>query len=67
MHKTLFKEYPKAFNVLNILIAVRDKDDIVRDANGNFYPLYSYFENDEKVYEFIRQYGVGANFLQQRH
>ncbi len=38
--KTLFKEYPKAFNILNILIAVRDKDDIVHDANGNFYPLY---------------------------
>nr|WP_275668255.1 DpnII family type II restriction endonuclease [Helicobacter pylori] len=36
--KSLFKEYPKAFNVLNILIAVRDKDDIVHDANGNFYP-----------------------------
>ncbi len=38
--KTLFKEYPKAFNVLNILIAVRDKGDIALDANGNFYPLY---------------------------
>ncbi|GAA8455993.1 hypothetical protein KKKH21_02710 [Helicobacter pylori] len=36
--KSLFKEYPKAFNVLNILIAVRDKDDIVHDANGNFIP-----------------------------
>lgn len=36
--KTLFKEYPKAFNVLNILIAVRDKDDIVLDANGIFTP-----------------------------
>ncbi|GAA9339763.1 hypothetical protein HpHA7_10680 [Helicobacter pylori] len=41
--KSLFKEYPKAFNVLNILIAVRDKDDIALDADGNFYPLYSYF------------------------
>lgn len=60
--KSLFKEYPKAFNVLNILIAVRDKDDIVRDANGNFYPLHSYFENDEKVYEFIRQTGLEQIF-----
>ncbi|GAA7662422.1 hypothetical protein ckin74_04100 [Helicobacter pylori] len=60
--KTLFKEYPKAFNVLNILIAVRDKDDIARDANGNFYPLHSYFENDEKVYVYSSN-GVGANFL----
>ncbi|WRE22165.1 type II restriction endonuclease [Helicobacter pylori] len=60
--KSLFKEYPKAFNVLNILIAVRDKKDIVLDANSNFYPLYSYFEDDEKVYEFIRQTGLERIF-----
>ncbi|MCQ2705105.1 type II restriction endonuclease [Helicobacter pylori] len=60
--KSLFKEYPKAFNVLNILIAVRDKKDIVLDANGNFYPLYSYFEDDEKVCEFIRQTGLERIF-----
>ncbi|AAD07162.1 type II restriction endonuclease [Helicobacter pylori] len=60
--KSLFKEYPKAFNVLNILIAVRDKKDIVLDANGNFYPLYSYFEDGEKVYEFIRQTGLERIF-----
>ncbi len=60
--KSLFEEYPKAFNVLNILIAVRDKDEIVLDANGNFYPLHSYFENDKKVYEFIRQTGLEQIF-----
>ncbi len=60
--KSLFEEYPKAFNVLNILIAVRDKDDIVLDANGNFYPLYSYFEDGEKVCEFIRQTGLERIF-----
>ncbi|WRC98577.1 type II restriction endonuclease [Helicobacter pylori] len=60
--KSLFKEYPKAFNVLNILIAVRDKNDIVLDANGNFYPLYSYFEDGEKVYEFICQTGLERIF-----
>ncbi len=37
--KSLFEEYPKAFNVLNILIAVRNKDEVVLDADGNFYPL----------------------------
>ncbi|GHS29485.1 hypothetical protein JP0120_00260 [Helicobacter pylori] len=36
--KSLFKEYPKAFNVLNILIAVRNKDEVVLDADGNFTP-----------------------------
>ncbi|GAA7008589.1 type II restriction endonuclease [Helicobacter pylori] len=60
--KSLFEEYPKAFNVLNILIAVRNKDEVVLDANGNFYPLCYYFENDEKVYEFIRQTGLEQIF-----
>lgn len=60
--KSLFKEYPKAFNVLNILIAVRDKNEIALDANGNFYPLYSYFEDSEKVYEFICQTGLERIF-----
>ena len=34
--KKLFQKYPKAFNVLNILIAVRDKNDLVLDIEGNF-------------------------------
>ncbi|EMH01329.1 DpmII restriction endonuclease [Helicobacter pylori GAM239Bi] len=41
---------------------MRNKNDIALDANGNFYPLYSYFENDEKVYEFIRQTGLEQIF-----
>ncbi|GAA7736873.1 hypothetical protein HpBT0144_09720 [Helicobacter pylori] len=60
--KSLFEEYPKAFNVLNILIAVRDKDEIALDSDGNFYPLHSYFENDEKVYQFICQTGLERIF-----
>lgn len=56
--KQLFNEYPKAFNILNILIAVRDRNDLVLDLDGNFYPLNSYFENYEKVYEFICQTGL---------
>ncbi len=60
--KFLFEEYPKAFNVLNILIAVRNKDEVALDADGNFYPLYSYFENDEKVYQFICQTGLEQIF-----
>ncbi len=60
--KSLFEEYPKAFNVLNILIAVRNKDEVALDANGNFYPLCSYFESDEKVYQFICQTGLDQIF-----
>ncbi|GAA8520787.1 hypothetical protein HpBT268_03520 [Helicobacter pylori] len=60
--KSLFEEYPKAFNVLNILIAVRNKDEVALDADGNFYPLHSYFENDEKFYQFICQTGLDQIF-----
>ncbi|GAA8701836.1 type II restriction endonuclease [Helicobacter pylori] len=60
--KSFFEEYPKAFNVLNILIAVRDKDGVVLDVDGIFYPLHSYFENDEKVYQFICQTGLEQIF-----
>ncbi|GAA8128093.1 type II restriction endonuclease [Helicobacter pylori] len=60
--KSLFEEYPKAFNVLNILIAVRNKDEVVLDADGNFYSLHSYFENNEKVYQFIFQMGLEQIF-----
>ncbi|GAA7984945.1 hypothetical protein HpCS16_06160 [Helicobacter pylori] len=60
--KSLFEEYPKAFNVLNIFIAVRNKDEVALDTDGNFYPLHSYFENDEKVYQFICQTGLEQIF-----
>ncbi len=60
--KQLFNEYPKAFNILNLLIAVRDRNDLVLDLDGNFYPLNSYFENYEKVYEFICQTGLEQIF-----
>ncbi len=60
--KSLFEEYPKAFNVLNLLIAVRDGNDLVLDVDGNFYPLHSYFKNYEKIYEFICQTGLEQIF-----
>ncbi|HDZ4965057.1 TPA: type II restriction endonuclease [Campylobacter jejuni] len=56
----LFKEYPKAFSVLNILIAVRDKDkkDIVIDQFSNFVSLEGYFKNSDNVYNFICETGL---------
>lgn len=57
---TLFKEYPKAFSVLNLLIAVRSKDnmELVLDVNHSFVVLESYFENPSKIYDFIQQTGL---------
>ncbi|MFV0946548.1 type II restriction endonuclease [Campylobacter jejuni] len=58
--KELFREYPKAFSVLNILIAVRDKDkkDIVIDQFSNFASLEGYFKNSDSVYNFICETGL---------
>ncbi len=60
--KKLFGEYPKAFNVLHILIAVRDKKDLVLDVKGDFVPLNTYFVSVEKIYEFISQTGLEQIF-----
>ncbi|AJC83975.1 type II restriction/modification enzyme [Campylobacter peloridis] len=56
----LFEEYPKAFNVLNVLIAVRDKDkkDIVINQFSNFVSLEGYFKNSDSVYNFICETGL---------
>ncbi len=61
--KKLFGEYPKAFNVLHILIAVRDKKDLVLDVKGDFVPLNTYFVSVEKIYEFISQTGLEQIFF----
>ncbi len=61
--KTLFKEYPKAFNVLNILIAVRDKDDIVRDANGNFIPYILILKMMKKSMNLFAKRGWSKFFV----
>ncbi|MCV3462866.1 type II restriction endonuclease [Campylobacter sp. FU_497] len=56
----LFEEYPKAFNVLNVLIAVRDKDkkDIIINQFSNFVSLEGYFKNSDSVYNFICETGL---------
>lgn len=56
----LFKEYPKAFSILNILIAVRDKDkkDIVINQFSDFVSLEGYFKNSDSIYDFICETGL---------
>lgn len=58
----LFEKCPKAFSVLNILIAIRNKNDLVLNIDGDFYPLDFYFKSHEKVYEFICQTGLEEIF-----
>lgn len=55
----LWNENPKAFSVLDILIAVRSKDNKKAiDENGNVVSLTSYFESPQQVTEFLDNTGL---------
>ena len=58
----LFSEYPKAFECLNVLIAVRNKEDILFDKFGNEVSLNSYFFSADKIYDFICESGLAEIF-----
>lgn len=57
----------KVFEVLGILIAVRDegKKPVV-DSKGNVVLLKSYFESANKVYEFLQKTGLAEIFYSRR-
>ena len=48
----IFNENKNAFQVLGILIAVRDRKKII-DENGHIVLLDTYFETSEKIVEYI--------------
>ncbi len=59
----LFEENAKVFKVLDILIAVRkNKNTKTFNREGDIVQLDSYFENSDKVYEFIEDSGLGEIF-----
>ena len=55
-----------SFEVLGILIAVRDGDKPIVDKNGNVVLLKSYFESKEKVVEFLKGTGLSEIFESRR-
>lgn len=63
----IWQRYPKVFEVLGILIAVRDegKKPVV-DINGNVVLLKSYFESASKVVEFLIGTGLAGIFQSRR-
>ena len=65
--KDIWQRDPKVFEVLGILIAVRDegKKPVV-DGNGNVVLLKSYFESAEKVEEFLCGTGLAEVFQSRR-
>ena len=63
----IWQRDPKVFEVLGILIAVRDegKKPVV-DANGNVVLLKSYFESAAKVTKFLQGTGLAEIFQSRR-
>ena len=63
----IWKRDPKAFEVLGILIAVRDDGNKpVVDSKGNVVLLKSYFESAKKVDEFLKGTGLAEVFKSRR-
>ncbi|TDJ81891.1 type II restriction endonuclease [Campylobacter volucris] len=63
----LFKEYPKAFNVLPLLIAVRDADNEKLFNNfGQICNMNSYLQTPYKIYEFICESGLFEIFFNKK-
>lgn len=61
--KELFEENPKAFEVLDILIAVRkNKNAKTFNRDGDIVLLDSYFQSPDKIYEFIEDTGLSDIF-----
>lgn len=61
----LWTENPKAFSVLNLLIAVRKSKKLTIARNGNFVLLSDYFQSPAHVLEFIEDTGL-ATVLQDK-
>ncbi|WP_051267857.1 DpnII family type II restriction endonuclease [Campylobacter concisus] len=59
---TLFREYRSCFEVLNLLIAVRESSRKVVSLSGNLLELKSYFVEPEKIYSFLLETGLDEIF-----
>lgn len=63
----IWQRDPKVFEVLNILIAVRDEGrKPVVDKHGNVVLLKSYFKSKDKVVEFLFETGLAEVFNSRR-
>ena len=59
----IFQENPRAFEVLDILIAVRKKDNKkVIGKLGQIVPLDTYFQTPQNIHEYIEKTGLGDIF-----
>ena len=62
--RKVFEENPNTFEVLEILIAVRAKDQkSVIDKTGQLLPLSQYSKNADKIYQFVEETGLKEIFI----
>lgn len=61
--RDIFDENPKAFDVLDILIAVRKNKNVKTfNRKGEIVSLISYFKSSDEIYEYITDTGLGGIF-----
>lgn len=65
--EALWNRDPKAFTVMDILVAVRKRKKFkILDSFGNCVPLESMFTSVESVMDFLKDTGLGDIFQQQK-
>ena len=63
----LFAENPSTFNVLEILIAVRERHKkYVLDVSGKLISLKSYYESPKQIYLFLKESGLAEIFYNKK-
>lgn len=58
----LFNEYAKAFDVLPLILAIRNERELVLDSNSNETPINAYLQNPKGIYDFICESGLDSIF-----
>ncbi|WP_104747065.1 type II restriction endonuclease [Helicobacter bilis] len=58
----LFNEYAKAFDVLPLILAIRNEKELVLDSNRNEISINVYLQSSKGIYEFICESGLDSIF-----
>lgn len=58
----LFDEYVKAFDVLPLILAIRNEKELVLDSNRNEISINVYLQSPKGIYDFICESGLDSIF-----
>ncbi|MDO5045223.1 DpnII family type II restriction endonuclease [Campylobacter sp.] len=59
----LFEYDKKCFDILNLLIAVRERNTDIITQNASLAKIKEYFQTPEKIYEFFCETGLDKVFI----